>query len=95
MKKLNKITLAAFLAIGLIAGASLNTQAAESLISSKDTVLKTVIATPANAKVAGLPVDAAAYSSKGAVSKATVVKPAKASISGQSINTAVYSSKAR
>lgn len=87
--------LAALLAVGLLSGASLTTQAAESLVSSKDVVLRTVVATPAKAKVSGLPVDAAAYNSKGSASKATAAKPAKASLSGQSIDTTAYSSKAR
>lgn len=91
MKTLNKITLAAALTIGLFAGASLNVQADS--LSSKDTVLRTVIATPAKAKVSGQAIDAGAYSSK--ESKATVATPAKARVSGSAIDATVYSSKAR
>lgn len=93
MKDLKKMTLTALLAVGLLAGASLSAQAAESLISSKDTVLKTVVATPAKAKVSGQPVDTASYNSKAVRSGG--LTSAKAKVSGQPIDAAAYSSKGR
>lgn len=92
MKKINHLVVAGFLTALILAGASFKAQADS--LSSKDAVLRTVIAAPAKANVSGQAVNTTAYNSKGST-KNTASPSTKTGLSAQAIDAAAYSSKAR